>query len=244
MSDSVSAVRLLLVDDDGELCELVEQYLTTRGFEVHSEEDGASGLQKAQTGDYALMILDVNLPVIDGFEVLRRLRSGAEATRKLPVVMLTAHGDETDRIVGLELGADDYLPKPFNPRELLARLQAVLRRVADAAPAPPSTAPPSPELLQAGKLAINVGARSAHSDGREVPLTAVEFDVLLVLVRHVDRVVTRDELAHDGLKRRLLPLDRTLDMHISNLRAKLWPQGDGMEHLKTMRGVGYLLKSQ
>ena len=241
MTTETNALRVLIVDDDVELGELVEQYLATRGFAVDVEEDGGIGLERAQSGEYALVVLDVNLPGLDGFEVLRRLRAGVGATQKLPVVMLTAHGDETDRIVGLELGADDYLPKPFNPRELLARMQAVLRRVADTAPA---AAPATDEPLRAANLEINVGARSVQNSGREVELTAAEFDVLCVLVRHAGRVVTRDELARESLKRRLLPLDRSLDMHVSNLRAKLWPDGAGLETLKTVRGVGYLLKTR
>lgn len=233
--NETNTLRVLLVDDDVELGELVEQYLASRGFAVDVEEDGTRGLERAQSGEYALVVLDVNLPGMDGFEVLRRLRAGSMA--KLPVVMLTAHGDETDRIVGLELGADDYLPKPFNPRELLARMQAVLRRTSDIAPA-------MPEPLRAANLEIDVGARSVRNEGREVELTAAEFDVLCALARYAGRVVTRDELARESLKRRLLPLDRSLDMHVSNLRAKLWPNSDSMEILKTVRGVGYLLKTR
>jgi two-component system, OmpR family, response regulator CpxR len=242
MSESTSTPRVLVVDDDLELSELVEQYLTARGFAVELQEDGKSGLEKAQSGAYGLIVLDVNLPEMDGFEVLRRLRSGPPQTQALPVVMLTAHGDETDRIVGLELGADDYLPKPFNPRELLARIQAVLRR-AGATASNQGEAPSEATALKAGELEVNVAARSVSVNELEVELTAAEFDVLVVLVKNAGRVVTREELAREGMNRRLLPLDRSLDMHISNLRAKLWPGGGGLERLKTVRGVGYLFKA-
>jgi two-component system response regulator CpxR len=251
MSEEKKAPRVLIVDDDEELCELVGKYLRARGFEVESEGDGALGLQRAQSSGCALMVLDVMLPSLDGLEVLRRLRADA-ATARLPVVMLTAHGDDADRIVGLELGADDYLPKPFNPRELLARIQAVLRRIAMEARPPseapqvleaeaaPALAPLPPVMLCAGKIEMNVGARSLRCEGREVELTAVEFDVLHVLLKSAGHVVSRDDLARHGLKRRLLHLDRSLDMHISNLRAKLWPGGGGLECLKTVHGVGYI----
>lgn len=240
MSMGHNGPRLLLVDDDEELCELVCKYLQARGFAIDTEGDGARGLQRAQSGGHDLLVLDVMLPSMDGLEVLRRLRADGGASR-LPVVMLTAHGDETDRIVGLELGADDYLPKPFNPRELLARVNAVLRRAESARPNL-SNAPSAPdEKLTAAGIEMDVAARTVRRAGEDIELTAVEFDLLHVLMSDAGRVVTRDDAARRGLKRRLLPLDRSLDMHISNLRAKVWPQGEGMERLKTVRGVGYLL---
>jgi two-component system response regulator CpxR len=249
MSEERKAGRILVVDDDEELCELVGKYLRSRGFEVSSEGDGVRGLERARSGECDLLVLDVMLPSMDGLEVLRRLRADASCTR-LPVVMLTAHGDDTDRIVGLELGADDYLPKPFNPRELLARIQAVLRRVAiESRPPQVLAAPtqaaqvlaaPPPLLLSAGRIEMNVGARTVRCEERAVELTAVEFDVLHVMLKSAGHVVSRDDLARGGMNRRLLPMDRSLDMHISNLRAKLWPEGSGLEKLRTVRGVGYI----
>jgi two-component system response regulator CpxR len=248
MSEEKKGARVLVVDDDEELCELVGKYLKARGFHVEFEGDGARGLDRARRGECDILVLDVMLPSMDGLEVLRRLRSGGE-TARLPVVMLTAHGDETDRIVGLELGADDYLPKPFNPRELLARIQAVLRRVAmearpsqvlEGSASPQVLRTPPPMMMRAGRIEMNVGARTVRCESREVELTAVEFDVLLVLLKSAGHVVSRDDLARQGMSRRLLPMDRSLDMHISNLRAKLWPGGGGLEKLKTVRGVGYI----
>lgn len=242
----VNTIRLLLVDDDVELCELVSQYLTARGFLVEIAGDGESGLNKAQSGDYSIVVLDVMLPVMDGLEVLRRLRSGSAAA--LPVIMLTAHGDEVDRIVGLELGADDYLSKPFNPRELLARIHAILRRTKTESPLPapatesamPPPAQPNSEYIRLGDVTLDAGARSLQRGGQYVELTAVEFDILHALMRSAGRVVSRDELSHDVLQRKLLPFDRSLDMHMSKLRRKLGPTAGGGERIKTIRGVGYI----
>jgi two-component system response regulator CpxR len=261
-----SGSRVLLIDDDAELCELVTQYLTARGFLVETRTDGETGFESAQSGRYSILVLDVMLPGIDGFEVLRRLRSGP--TARLPVVMLTAHGDEVDRIVGLELGADDYLSKPFNPRELLARISAVLRRAsagnalqaAQPIPTTPIPATPAPtipvatapstsletsppvviERLQVGDVEINLAARSVRRAGEIVELTAVEFELLHVLLRGAGRVALRDELAREALQRKLLPFDRSLDMHISKLRRKLGPDPEGGERIKTLRGIGYI----
>lgn len=237
------ATCVLLIDDDAELCDLVAQYLEARGFVVESENDGARGLQRAQSGGYALLVLDVMLPTLDGFEVLKRLRAHVEPNiAHLPVVMLTAHGDEVDRIVGLELGADDYLPKPFNPRELLARVRAILRRTSTSTlqslPAPQE---PGAECLAIGNLVMDVGARLLLRCGTPIDVTAAEFDLLRCLLRAPGRVVTRDELAQRVLCRKLLPFDRSLDMHISKLRRKLGPAQDGGERIKTVRGVGYIL---
>lgn len=266
-----SGSRVLLIDDDAELCELVTQYMTARGFMVETRRDGETGLESAQSGGYSIVVLDVMLPGIDGFEVLRRLRNGPASD--LPVVMLTAHGDEVDRIVGLELGADDYLSKPFNPRELLARIHAILRRasastavgtggtaIKTAAPVtagilePPMAPAPIPSLeasspavverlqerLQVGDVEMNLPARSVRRAGEIVELTAVEFDLLHVLLRGAGRVALRDELAREALQRKLLPFDRSLDMHISKLRRKLGPDPEGGERIKTLRGIGYI----
>lgn len=251
------------MDDDEKLCSLVAQYLGARGFAVESEGDGARGVQRVQTGEYSLVVLDVMLPGLDGFEVLRRLRAGNDEASRVPVVMLTAHGDEVDRIVGLELGADDYVSKPFNPRELLARIQAILRRVSlekldqgtasqtngaahlqsdTAAPqsfsAHASNALPSP--LRINDVEMDVKARTVFCAGHEVELTAMEFDLLAALLHAAGEVVTRDDLARNVLKRKLLAFDRSLDMHISKLRRKLGPAPGGAERIKTVRAVGYI----
>lgn len=259
--------RILLVDDDTELCALVAEFLGARGFMVESEGDGGNAVERVRHGRHSLMVLDVMLPTIDGFEVLRRLR-GDERLNALPVIMLTAHGDEIDRIVGLEMGADDYLPKPFNPRELLARVRAILRRSqanATAAPAAaagataPSTAieespdaqaaPHGHERFRQGDIELDVEARAVQCAGRPVELTAVEFDLLRVLMAAAGRVVKRDQLAQQALQRKLLPFDRSLDIHISKLRRKLQiaagkkpgQEAENVdEHIKTIRGVGYI----
>lgn len=258
MVQTTERPKILLVDDDAELCQLVSQYFQGRGIEVESEGEGENGLQRALSGQYDLLILDVMLPGMNGLEVLRRLRGGGEegVGPALPVIMLTAHGDETDRIVGLELGADDYLPKPFNPRELLARMRAVLRRGAErtrasaassaAAPAlqeAETTARPEvDEWISAGNLALNAASRSVRRDGEIIDLTATEFDLLHFLMRHAGRVVNRDDLSQEALGRRLLPFDRSLDLHMSKLRRKLGPRPDGAERIKTVRGVGFILE--
>lgn len=242
--ESPDAMPVLIVDDDEELCGMMGEYLTARGFTVQCEGDGARGLERARQGEHSLLVLDVMLPGLDGFEVLRRLRAGSDVSSRVPVVMLTAHGDEVDRIVGLELGADDYLPKPFNPRELLARIQAILRRVAlersetnteggggETAPRP---------LLQAGDVEMDTRARVLRCGGELLELTAMEFDLLAMLMQAVGQVVTREELARDVLKRKLLAFDRSLDMHISKLRRKLGPGANGGERIKTVRGIGYI----
>lgn len=234
--------RILLVDDDADLGDLVSEYLTGHGFLVDVEADGESGLRRSQSGDYDLVVLDVMLPDISGFEVLRQIRASDRPV--LPVVMLTAHGDEIDRIVGLELGADDYLPKPFNPRELLARIRAVLRRSSEkaaAAPAPGTGPQTGQDRLQSGDLIMDVSARSVWCGGHSIDLTATEFDLLHALLLNEGKVMQRDELARVALGRRLLPLDRSLDLHLSKLRRKLEPTGDGSERIRTVRGVGVIL---
>lgn len=238
------AARILIVDDDEELCGLLGEYLTSRGYLVRCEGDGARGLERAQQEAHSLMVLDVMLPGMDGLELLRRLRAGHDAAARLPVMMLTAHGDEVDRIVGLELGADDYLPKPFNPRELLARIQAILRRVAleksDAGAEGGASLAQQP-ALHIGDMEMDTGARVFRCNGEVVELTAMEFDLVAALMNAAGQVVSREELARDVLKRKLLAFDRSLDMHISKLRRKLGPGADGGERIKTVRGVGYIL---
>lgn len=220
--------KILIIDDDEELCELVAEYLAVEGFDTEAVHDGVTGLEKASSGGYDLAILDVMLPKMDGFAVLRKLRE----TSDLPVVMLTARGDDAERIQGLEIGADDYLPKPFNARELVARLRAVLRRtVAD---------DHAVERLNVDDLELSTTSRSVRLAGEDVTLTSVEFDVLRELVRRAGTVVKKDDLSISALERELSPFDRSLDMHISNLRKKLGPRSDGGERIKTVRSVGYI----
>ncbi|CAN5122613.1 response regulator transcription factor [soil metagenome] len=226
--------RVLIVDDDEELCELVAEYLTPEGFSIDIVNDGAQGVEKATTEDYALVVLDVMLPGLNGFEALRQIRAGT----RTPVLMLTARGDDVDRIVGLELGADDYLPKPFNPRELVARIRAILRRTQSPVNVPP--AGHAPETYTIGDVTLDVGARTVRRAGEFVELTGAEFDLLAELLRYAGRVVSREALAEAALGRPLAPLDRSVDMHVSSLRRKLGHEIDGIERIKTVRGAGYL----
>lgn len=222
--------KVLIIDDDEELCELVSEYLTVEGFDTRCVHDGESGLKQAGSGDYDLAILDVMLPKMNGFDVLRNLRKSSG----VPVLMLTARGDDMERIVGLENGADDYLPKPFNPRELVARLRAILRRVS------PDGEDDLPEKVKVEDLEISSSARSAKLNGVEVGLTSVEFDLLLALVREAGKIVKKEDLSEKVLERSLSPYDRSLDMHISNLRKKLGHRPNDSERIKTVRSVGYI----
>lgn len=219
--------RILLIDDDVELCELVAEYLEGEGFDLEVAYDGVSGLDQAQNKTYDLIILDVMLPGLTGFEVLRRFRERST----VPVLMLTARGEEVDRIVGLEMGADDYLPKPFNPRELAARIRAILRR-SDATPE-------RSEKVAVDDVVIHLGSRAVLVDDTEVVLTGVEFSLLETLMRSAGSVVSRNELSQAALYRRANSFDRSLDVHISNLRRKLGPAPGGGDRIKTVRGVGY-----
>jgi two-component system response regulator CpxR len=222
--------RILIIDDDVELCTLVTEYLHAEGFAVESAHDGENGLQRATGNAYMLVVLDVMLPGINGFEVLRRLR----ATSRLPVLLLTARGEDVDRIVGLEIGADDYLPKPFNPRELVARIRAILRRTrAD------KSGPPAPEIVRVGEVELDPATRCVRRAGHLVDLTSVEFNLLEVLLREAGRVVPRERLVNAVLSRKFSPFDRSIDMHISKVRKKLGDT-DADEHIKTIRGVGYI----
>lgn len=224
--------KILIIDDDEELCDLVGEYLTVEGFETTAVHEGATGLEMALSDEYDMAILDVMLPKMNGFEVLRNLR----ASSKLPVLMLTARGDDMERIVGLEIGADDYLPKPFNPRELVARLRAILRR---AGPASESDLA-AMEKLEVDDLELSRSSRAAKIGGNDLALTSVEFDVLATLASDAGKVVRKEDLSEHVLGRKLSPYDRSLDMHISNLRKKLGPHADGSERIKTIRSVGYI----
>lgn len=225
--------RVLMVDDDVELCELVGEYLAREGWEVDAVHDGEEGLRRVTEADYVALILDVMLPGLGGFEVLRRLRGHSQ----IPVLMLTARGDEVDRVLGLELGADDYLPKPFSSRELAARLRAILRRTQGEDGSPRENAR---ELLRVGDVEMDVAARAVRRGGEPVELTSVEFKLLEELLRNAGEVVTREQIARDVFGRRLLPYDRSVDTHLSNLRRKLDPEGVNSERIKTVRGSGYV----
>ena len=223
--------KILVVDDDVELCELLVEFLEPEGFTVDCVHTGGDGLKKAIGDSYALIVLDVMLPGMSGFDVLRESRRETDT----PVLMLTAKGEEVDRIVGLEMGADDYLPKPFNPRELLARIRAIMRRAAQRRTG--QTAETEPLIV--GDIVFDPGSRSVHQDGREVLLTTAEFDLLGVLLSRVGSVVTREELTQDVLGRRLTPYDRSIDVHMSSLRKKLGNRAGDLERIRTVRGVGY-----
>jgi two-component system, OmpR family, response regulator CpxR len=223
-------VRILVVDDDAELCALLGEFLRREGVAMDCEHEGHRGLQRAAQPGVDLVVLDVMLPGIDGFEILRRLRRES----KVPVIMLTARGEDVDRIVGLELGADDYLPKPFNPRELMARIRAVLRRYE------PRAVPggPAGQRLEINGVTLDPGSREVHAHGRPIELTTFEFDILEMLMRAAGRVLSRDALMENLYNRKATPFDRSIDMHISHLRKKL-EENNGPGLIKTIRGVGY-----
>ena len=228
--------RMLVIDDDRELCELLSDYLKPEGFDVEAVFDGAQGVVRALSGEHKLVVLDVMLPGISGFEALRRIRERS----RIPVIMLTARGDDVDRIVGLEMGADDYLPKPFNPRELMARIRAIQRRSEPVEAV--RTAGPSPQLV-IGDVELDTMTRTVKRSGVNVELTAIEFSLLEELLRLAGQVVTRRELSSKVLGRGLSPYDRSIDVHVSSLRKKLGHEVEGVERIKTVRGVGYLYAS-
>jgi DNA-binding response OmpR family regulator len=223
---------ILVVDDDVELCDLLADYLTPEGFQIEVVHDGAQAVERAVAGAPSLVVLDVMLPGMNGFEVLRQIR----AASPVPILMLTARGDDVDRIVGLELGADDYLPKPFNPRELVARIRAIQRRTDPAREREPGR---HADTVTLGDIRLEPGTRTLFQEGRAVDLTALEFTLLEVLLRAAGRVVSREDLAEQVLGRPLSPYDRSIDVHISSLRRKLGHQYGGTERIKTVRGAGY-----
>lgn len=221
--------EILIIDDDVALCELVTEYLEPLGFHVEAVHRGDTGAKRALDGQHSIVVLDVMLPGLNGFDVLREIR----ALSKIPVLMLTARGDDVDRIVGLEIGADDYLPKPFNPRELAARIRAILRRSS------------SKEGLETARIAVGdlemeTGTRLVRRAGEIIDLTAVEYDVLEKLLRAAGQIMTREELSKQVLGRGSSPFDRSIDMHISNLRKKLGHRVGEADRIKTVRGVGYI----
>ena len=221
--------RILIVDDDVELCELVREYLSAEDFQLDAVHNSTQGQERALSGDYALVILDVMLPGKNGLDVLRAVRQRS----RVPVLILTARGEDVDRIVGLEIGADDYLPKPFNPRELLARVRAILRRttqVPDAAAGP----------ISVGDVELDPATRTVRRSGTPVEMTSVEFSLLERLLRAAGTVVTREQLVNEVLGRKFMPYDRSIDMHVSKIRKKLGEQPDGSERIKAIRSVGYI----
>jgi two-component system, OmpR family, response regulator CpxR len=222
--------RVLIVDDDVELCELVSEYLSGEGFEVEAVHDGNEGLKRSLTGEHVLVVLDIMLPGMNGLDVLHNLRKQS----RIPVLILTARGDDVDRIVGLEIGADDYLPKPFNPRELMARVRAILRRSHG------DTQSAAGEKVTVGDVELDPASRVVRRAGDPVELTSVEFALLEALMRAAGQVVTREQLAQNVLGRRFMPYDRSIDVHVSKLRRKLGDQSADAERIKTIRGVGYV----
>ncbi|MDO3386412.1 response regulator transcription factor [Gilvimarinus sp. SDUM040013] len=228
---------ILLIDDDRELSELLQEYLTAEGFSVSAAYDGGQALEMAMENQYKAMILDVMLPQHSGFDVLKRLRQSPELGQQhTPVIMLTAKGDTIDRVIGLEIGADDYLPKPCDPRELVARLRAILRRTTTA-----QTAQPESDTLQVDSLILQLGSRSAFWQNDQLPLTGTEFSVLELLVRQAGQVISKDELTEQALGRKLTPYDRSIDVHVSNIRKKLAAAGASKEQIINVRGAGYML---
>lgn len=223
--------QILIIDDDAELCSLVSEYLEPEGFKVEAVFEGRRGLERALNGPHVLIVLDVMLPGLNGLDVLRRIRN----TSKVPVLLLTARGEDVDRIVGLEIGADDYLPKPFNPRELVARIRAILRRTKTA----PRTEP-IPDIIRVGDIELDPATRTVRQKGIPVEFTSVEFNLLEVLLREAGHVVAREQLVDTVLSRKFSPFDRSIDMHVSKVRKKLGDSDNGTALIKTVRGVGYI----
>ncbi len=223
--------HVLVIDDDVELCNLVSRFLVREGFQIDSVNGGAQGIERALSGDYALVVLDVMMPEMSGFDVLRRIR----AESPLPVLMLTARGDALDRVLGLEMGADDYLPKPFSPPELAARIRAILRR---AKPGTPQSSINT--TITIGEIELDSGARVVRHGHQLINLTTVEFDLLEALMRGAGQVLNREKLTRDILGREFSPFDRSIDTHVCNLRKKIGPLPDGSDRIKGVRGIGYL----
>src|SRR5579864_1228055 len=221
---------VLLIDDDTELTKLLQEYLQEEQFHLDAAHDGVSGLQKALANQYAVVVLDVMLPGVSGLDVLKQLRQKSA----VPVLMLTARGSELDRILGLELGADDYLPKPFNPRELVARLRAILRRASSAAPTAAS------QLVPLAGVDLPPDSRSVTCNGKPVSLTGAEFDLLYSFLRNPGKIISREDLTQAALGRPMSPMDRSIDVHVSNLRRKLGAYDGNHERIKAIRGSGYV----
>ena len=231
------STKVLLVDDDVELIEMLRDYLQRDGFAVDAVHDGASAIVAALSGDYAIAVLDVMMPGMSGIEVLRQIR----AKSVLPVLMLTALGDDAERIDGLELGADDYVPKPCTPRELAARIRAILRRTAGAEADTDAENGAAPAVVSVGDLVLWPEQRRAAWAEQPLDLTCTEFNLLEVLARHAGRAVSKDELSQQGLGRALTRFDRSIDVHVSSIRHKLAPLADGRSRIQTVFRKGYQL---
>jgi DNA-binding response OmpR family regulator len=221
---------VLLIDDDTELTKLLEEYLQEEQFHLDSAHDGVSGLEKALNNQYSVVVLDVMLPGMNGLDVLKQLRQKSS----VPVLMLTARGSELDRILGLELGADDYLPKPFNPRELVARLRAILRRTSTGG------AVASGQPVHLADVELHPESRSVACAGKPVILTGAEFDLLFTFLRNPGKIISREDLTQAALGRPMSPMDRSIDVHVSNLRRKLGAYDGNHERIKAIRGSGYV----
>jgi two-component system response regulator CpxR len=220
--------RVLVIDDDTELCALVTRFLAGEGFKIDRATNGNQGIESALSGNYALVMIDVMMPDMNGFDVLRRIRAESRA----PVLMLTARGDTLDRVLGLEMGADDYLPKPFDPSELAARIRAILRR-----------SKPQPLRIVVADVELDAGTRTAWRKGELLDLTTVEFDLLAALMKVAGAIVSREDLVREVLGREFSPFDRSIDTHVCNLRKKIGLFEDGRERIKGVRGAGYLYAS-
>ncbi|MCH9693594.1 MAG: response regulator transcription factor [Gammaproteobacteria bacterium] len=237
IAQSVSTSSILMIDDDADLCGMVVTYLKDDGFDACSVQSGEAGLELMQSQSFDALILDVMMPGLNGHEVLRRLRSGTMAISPVPVLMLTARGDDVDKIVGLESGADDYLAKPCNLRELAARLRAILRRSSQT----PVSGGTRSQPLAVGNIRLDASARQASQEGQSLSLTGAEFSILQILMEHAGSAVSKEVLMKSALGRDYLPYDRSVDVHVANLRKKLHPSNADGTPIKTIRGVGYQL---
>jgi len=222
---------VLLIDDDQDFCDLLNEYLKDEGFDVTAVHDGQAGYERALTQGFDLIILDVMLPKLNGFEVLKKIKSA----RNLPVLMLTAKGEEVDQVIGLEIGADDYLPKPCSPRLLLARLRAILRRTQE------SEWESHDQRINLGNVALDHATRTVNVAHQTVVLTNSEYNILHCLMQQINTVVTKEDLSKTALNRDITAYDRSVDMHISHLRNKLAPFAECQLQIKTVRGIGYIL---
>ena len=229
MNDANQNAQLLMIDDDRELGDMITDFLASDNLDVTVRHSGEAGIEEFKSGDYDLLILDIMMPGISGLDVLKKVR----LTSAIPVIMLTARGDDVDRIIGLEFGADDYLPKPFNPRELVARIKAILRRAQPQAE--------DSEVLALGEIRLDSRTHKAGVNQNDLQLTGTEFEILKCLLETPGKVVNKEYLSERALGRRLLPYDRSVDTHISNLRGKLEKAGNRNETIQNQRGVGYLL---
>ena len=239
MMMAMTTPQLLLIEDDARLAQMVSEYLTQSGFGVHHAADGASGLALLQQHSPDLVVLDLMLPDIDGLELCRRIRALPGAQAKVSVLMLTAKGDPMDRIIGLEIGADDYLPKPFEPRELLARIRAVLRRRSETTAESNTTA-----VMRFGTLEIDRNARTVTVGGATTELTSYQFDLLIAMAERAGRVLTRDQIMEAVRGRELEAFDRSIDVHMGRIRAAIEVDPKNPKRILTVRGVGYVFAKQ